>query len=76
MPSCICGRYFTQSSYQVSSVKYNKEDDLCPSCLASSNPIGYMSSKEWCCQNVTGMLLSDSGDNSKGGGGSSGCNED
>ena len=55
---CVCGRFFTPLDYKVNS-KHSKENDLCPSCLKSSNSVGYIYSKEWDCQNITGLMFSD-----------------
>lgn len=45
MPQCICGRFFTRSTF--SKTKYHKEDDLCPYCKRVSTPQNYTNSKEW-----------------------------
>ena len=53
MPQCVCGRHFTQTSYDLK----NKESDLCPKCRDASTPKSYINSIEWDCEDVTGILI-------------------
>jgi hypothetical protein len=45
MASCICGNSY-MPKYSLSNRGYNNLD-LCPACIAASNPQSYVNSVEW-----------------------------
>ena len=57
MPQCICGCFFSGTSYDVE----NREKDLCPKCIDSSTPKSYTSSYTYTCGNLTGSVIEVSG---------------
>jgi hypothetical protein len=65
MPQCMCGNFFSTTTYTD-----EKEDDLCPRCKDASTPASYTSSYQWTCENTSNLLLD--ANFSSGGGNSDG----
>lgn len=51
---CICGRWFKPTTYNPVTPQ-----DMCPACLNSSSPQGYVASKEWVGQDVSGVVFTE-----------------
>lgn len=61
MPQCMCGRFFSITSYDVD----KKDNDVCPKCRDSSAPKSYTNSYSWDCENITGLAIDMNSGNKK-----------
>ncbi len=53
MPQCICGEYFSVTSFDP----YSQDNDICPKCKASSTPRSYISSYYSDCEGLTSSIV-------------------
>lgn len=53
---CACGNFYTMSYARTDDDNFL---DMCPACYHASSSGGYLSSKEWVGQNVSGTIYSD-----------------